>query len=223
MKIIIRCLQQFSQKCVTFRVRVGWDGYGGQLDHIETWGTELTSRLLQGDALRSFRHLKGACFLEGESAFQSHCWIAIGPEILQNIDSKSQNSHLTQGRISLTALTILGGVRGSLFWNCTSSLTFFLRHFDPTFTVTYTSLSKDPSGNDAVNLYPGNTWIETWPSWFSLVPPANVMVLTFWRRICFQTLAHPVFKMSVIQKPNKVALWNKRHFEEKRMEIIQHV
>ena len=39
----------------------------------------------------------------------------------------------------------------------------------------------------------------------------------------FQTLAHPVFKMWVIQKPNKVALWNKRHFEEKKMEIIEHV
>ena len=39
----------------------------------------------------------------------------------------------------------------------------------------------------------------------------------------FQILAHPVFKMWVIQKPNKVALWNKRHFEGERMEIIQHV
>ena len=39
----------------------------------------------------------------------------------------------------------------------------------------------------------------------------------------FPILAHPVFKMWVIQKPNKVALWNKRHFEEKKMEIIQHV
>ena len=39
----------------------------------------------------------------------------------------------------------------------------------------------------------------------------------------FQILAHPVFKMWVIQKPSKVALWNKRHFEEKKMEIIQHV
>ena len=39
----------------------------------------------------------------------------------------------------------------------------------------------------------------------------------------FQILAHFVFKIWVIQKPNKVALWNKRHFEEKRMEIIQHV
>ena len=39
----------------------------------------------------------------------------------------------------------------------------------------------------------------------------------------FQILAHLVFKMWVIQKPNKVALWNKRHFEGGNMEIIQHV
>ena len=39
----------------------------------------------------------------------------------------------------------------------------------------------------------------------------------------FQILAHPVLKMWVIQKPNKVALWNKRHFEGEKMEIIQHV
>ena len=52
---------------------------------------------------------------------------------------------------------------------------------------------------------------------------ANVN-LTFWRRIFFlKILAHPVFEMWVIQKPNKVALRNKRHFEEEKMEIIQHV
>ena len=39
----------------------------------------------------------------------------------------------------------------------------------------------------------------------------------------FQILALPVFKMWVIQKPNNVALWNKRHFEGEKMEIIQHV
>ena len=39
----------------------------------------------------------------------------------------------------------------------------------------------------------------------------------------FQILAHRVFKMWVIQKPNKLALWNKRQFEEKKMKIIQHV
>ena len=35
----------------------------------------------------------------------------------------------------------------------------------------------------------------------------------------FQILAHPVFKMWVIQKPNTVALWNKRHFEEKKKRL----
>ena len=40
--------------------------------------------------------------------------------------------------------------------------------------------------------------------------------LTFWRRIFFLILARTVFKMWVIQKTNKVALWNKRHFEEKK-------
>ena len=39
----------------------------------------------------------------------------------------------------------------------------------------------------------------------------------------FQILAHPVFKMWVTQEPNKVASWNKRHFEGEKMEIIQHV
>ena len=36
-------------------------------------------------------------------------------------------------------------------------------------------------------------------------------------------LAHPVGKMRIIQEPNKVALRNKRHFEEKKTEIMQHV
>ena len=39
----------------------------------------------------------------------------------------------------------------------------------------------------------------------------------------FQILEHSVFKLWLIQKPNKVALWNKRHFEEKKMEFLQHV
>ena len=43
--------------------------------------------------------------------------------------------------------------------------------------------------------------------------------LTFWRRNFFQILAHPVFKMWVIQKPNKVALWNKRRCEGKKWRL----
>ena len=44
----------------------------------------------------------------------------------------------------------------------------------------------------------------------------KIIELSFWRRIFFQILAHPVFKMWIIQKPNKVALWNKQHFEEEK-------
>ena len=36
-------------------------------------------------------------------------------------------------------------------------------------------------------------------------------------------LAHSVGKMRIIQELNKVALWNKRYFEEKKTEIMQHV
>ena len=57
-------------------------------------------------------------------------------------------------------------------------------------------------------------WI--YKSCFILIFPP----LTFWRRTFFQILAHSVFKMWVMQKPNKVALWNKRHFEGEKMEII---
>ena len=39
----------------------------------------------------------------------------------------------------------------------------------------------------------------------------------------FLILAHPVYKMWVIQEPNKLALWNKLHFEEKKTESIEHV
>jgi hypothetical protein len=39
----------------------------------------------------------------------------------------------------------------------------------------------------------------------------------------FLIFAHPVFKMWIIQEPNQVELWNKRHFEEKETEIMQHV
>ena len=39
----------------------------------------------------------------------------------------------------------------------------------------------------------------------------------------FSILAHPVYKMWIIQEPNKLALWNKLYFEEKKTESIEHV
>ena len=54
---------------------------------------------------------------------------------------------------------------------------------------------------------------QRWQNYF------NLLATDFF----FQILAHPVFKMRVIQKPNKVPLWNKQHFEGEKMEIIEHV
>ena len=48
--------------------------------------------------------------------------------------------------------------------------------------------------------------------------------LTLWcRNYFFLILAHPVYKMWIIQEPNKLALWNELHFEEKKTESIEHV
>ena len=41
--------------------------------------------------------------------------------------------------------------------------------------------------------------------------------------IIFLILAHTVYKMWIIQEPNKLELWNKLHFEEKKTESIYHV
>ena len=61
-----------------------------------------------------------------------------------------------------------------------------------------------------------NLWIytSTTPYVFMSVL-LNLLVTDFF----FQILSHPVFKMWVIQKPNKVALRNKRHFEEKKWSL----
>ena len=45
--------------------------------------------------------------------------------------------------------------------------------------------------------------------------------VTFWCRNFFLMLAHPVYKMWIIQEPNMLELWNKLHFEkEKNREYI---
>ena len=39
----------------------------------------------------------------------------------------------------------------------------------------------------------------------------------------FFILAQPVYKMWIIQEPNKLDLWNKLHFEEEKTESIYYV
>ena len=36
----------------------------------------------------------------------------------------------------------------------------------------------------------------------------------------FLILAHPVYKMRILQEPNTLDLWNKLHFEEEKTESI---
>ena len=48
----------------------------------------------------------------------------------------------------------------------------------------------------------------------------NLLVLEFF---FFLILAHPVYKMWIIQEPNTLELWNKLHFEEKKLESKCHV
>ena len=51
-----------------------------------------------------------------------------------------------------------------------------------------------------------------------------VRTSTFWRRnYFFLILAYPVYKMWIIQEPNKLELWNKLRFEGKKTESIHHV
>ena len=54
---------------------------------------------------------------------------------------------------------------------------------------------------------------------FELYDDARTYKLKFYIYI----LAHPVCKMWIIHEPKKVALWKKRHFEEKKTESVQHV
>ena len=50
--------------------------------------------------------------------------------------------------------------------------------------------------------------------WAKRTSPFNLLAPEFYMQI----LAHSVCKMWIIQEPKKVALWNKRHFEEKNGE-----
>ena len=55
------------------------------------------------------------------------------------------------------------------------------------------------------------------------IGPYNIRRLKFGVGIIFLILAHPVYETWIIQEPNKLELWNKLHFKEKKTESIHHV
>jgi len=53
------------------------------------------------------------------------------------------------------------------------------------------------------------------------IPSSEINLLA--PELVFLILAHPVYKMWIIQVPNTLELWNKLHFEEKKTESVNHV
>jgi hypothetical protein len=74
-----------------------------------------------------------------------------------------------------------------------------------------------------VNLYViVDRYTRFWTQWWLTFPKFN-LPLTLWRRNFLLNFSTPVHKMWIIQEPKKVALWNKRHFEEEKVESVQQV
>ena len=56
--------------------------------------------------------------------------------------------------------------------------------------------------------------------WKPPIPPVLKLLAP---ELFFLILAHSVYKMWIIQEPNKLELWNKLHFKEKKTESVHHV
>jgi len=67
-------------------------------------------------------------------------------------------------------------------------------------------------------LFWGPLLVHRYTSRNKTVPSKDLLI--FWRRNYSLILAHPVYKMWIIQEPNTLELWNKLHFEEKKKESI---
>jgi hypothetical protein len=59
-----------------------------------------------------------------------------------------------------------------------------------------------------------NPWQQLEPA--SQICCVQVSSFTFWHRIFFLILAHPVYEMWIIQEPNTLELWNELHFKKKK-------
>ena len=97
----------------------------------------------------------------------------------------------------------------------------------------YTEYHENPTGFSVADVTLLTDWqtcyltlnLVTWKIWWA---PNNASKWqtgfnTLAPELFFLILAHSVYKMWIIQEPNKLALWNKLHFEEKKTESIEHV
>jgi len=70
-----------------------------------------------------------------------------------------------------------------------------------------------------ISTYQATPWHSANDHNWKFLLPVNLLAPEF----IFFILAHPVYKMWVIQETNTLELWNKMHFEQKNPESIYHV
>ena len=66
-------------------------------------------------------------------------------------------------------------------------------------------------------------YIDVWETSIHIVVALHLIINPLVPELFFLISAHTVYKMWIIQEPNKLALWNKLHFEENKTESIEHV
>ena len=98
--------------------------------------------------------------------------------------------------------------------------TSFTRFLDHTHRRTTIGRSRDLylTTHNTHNRYPRPRW-ETNPQ-SQQASGRRTTPYTLEPELFFLILAHPVYKMWIIQEPNMLELWNKLHFEEKKKDSI---
>jgi len=76
---------------------------------------------------------------------------------------------------------------------------------------------EEVGDEEELDVYCGNTLVLLF--WCCSLAVFNLLV----PELFFLILAHSVYKMWIIQEPNKLDLWNKLHFEKEKTESIFHV
>ena len=96
-----------------------------------------------------------------------------------------------------------------VFIDCCISSTYYPSSYPIDRCVNHIYLVYDGTGRSWI-LY---SWFRASWLYINLLAP----------ELFFLILAHTVYKMWIIQAPNKLELWNKLHFKEKKTESIHHV
>ena len=138
---------------------------------------------------------------------------------LQSYENTGTKISATRKAVLLTTLVITTSYISSLEKNVRL---WSLKYCDSFLTWTTNQHSRLKSNMDGK--CPHSDYATGW-TFHGSNPVGTTEFELFGAGIFFKILAHPVFKMRILQEPKKIALWNKRHLEEreKKTENVQHV